>query len=95
MVEPSSFIISYCSVLSLISEDAYRNVSNQAFHEPTAMNKAMVASTGVHSGKMIFQKILKSPAPSIFADSVRLPGRPRIYVRMIIRLNALTKLGRI
>ncbi|MNC68332.1 hypothetical protein D3C75_1189140 [compost metagenome] len=59
------------------------------------MNRATVASTGVQSGKMIFQKILNSPAPSIFADSVRLNGSPRIYVRMIIRLNALTRLGRI
>ncbi|MNJ67810.1 hypothetical protein D3C77_640100 [compost metagenome] len=46
--------------------------SNQEFQAPTATNRAMVANTGLQSGKMICQKILKSPAPSILADSTRL-----------------------
>ncbi|MMZ66059.1 hypothetical protein D1872_285180 [compost metagenome] len=74
MLDESSFINSYCIVLSSCREEVNRKASNQEFQAPTATNKAIVASTGLHSGKMIRQKILKSPAPSILADSTRLSG---------------------
>ena len=48
--------------------------SNQAFHAPTATNNEIVANTGLQSGTIIHHKILKSPAPSISADSTKLSG---------------------
>ncbi|MNE81737.1 hypothetical protein D3C80_1784070 [compost metagenome] len=49
----------------------------------------------MHNGNTTFIKILKSPAPSIFADSSRLSGIVPIYVRITIILNALIMDGKI
>ena len=65
-------------------------MSNHAFHEPTAIKSPTVASTGRHKGKIILIKIVKSPYPSICADSIMLSGMEPKYVLIIIKLNALT-----
>ena len=67
----------------------YRWVSNQLFQLPTATNSATVASTGLHSGKMICQKIRKSPAPSILADSTSASGKFEKADTQIIGLGRL------
>src|SRR5690554_5892211 len=66
----STFISSYCSVLSCGLAELYRNVSNQAFQLSTATKRAMVARTGLHRGRTILKKIVNSPAPSTRADSI-------------------------
>ena len=45
----------YCSVFGSFAPEQYSRVSNQLFQLPTATNSATVASTGVQSGKIIFQ----------------------------------------
>ena len=51
VTDDSSFINSYCNVVSLLSIRLYNIASNQEFHWPTATNKATVAYTGLQSGE--------------------------------------------
>ena len=50
-------------------------LSNQEFHWPTATNTATVAMIGFERGKIIFVNMVRTPAPSSFADSSRDAGR--------------------
>src|SRR5690625_1283486 len=89
------FINSYCKVVKLSFDLAYKYVSNQLFHCPTARNKEIVAITGNDKGIMIRTKIVKSLAPSILADSSNATGKLSINERITITLKALSSIGRI
>src|SRR5690554_564687 len=71
----STFISSYCSVLRFALAELYRKVSNHEFQLSTATNRAIVARTGLHNGRITRRKMVNSPAPSILADSTRLSGK--------------------
>ena len=50
----------------------------QSFQYPNAINIPIVASAGLTNGNITFINIVKSPAPSILADSVNACGIPLI-----------------
>src|SRR5699024_7416476 len=89
------FINSYCKVVKFSLDLAYKYVSNQLFHYPTAKNNDIVAITGSDKGKTIRAQIVKSFAPSIFADSSKASGKLSINERITITLNALINIGKI
>src|SRR5690606_16490702 len=91
----SIFINSNCNVVKASFPRAYKYVSNQLFHCPTAKNKEIVAITGKHNGIIIREKITKSLAPSIFADSSKATGKLSMNERMTITLNADSSIGQI
>ena len=83
----SNFINSYCNVLKLAWLELYKNTSNHWFHWPTATNNDTVAKTGNDNGRTILKNTVKSPAPSILADSNKLFGKPSINERITIKLK--------
>src|SRR5690554_3399028 len=89
----SSFCSSYCSVDNHCSPEAYSRVSSHAFQLPTATNRPITASAGLHSGITICHHTRKWPAPSIFADSMTSSGMDFMYVLSTMRLNALIMTG--
>ena len=54
------------------------HLTDQSVQLPTAPKMAIVARIGMDSGRMIRKKVLRSPAPSILADSTSASGRPAI-----------------
>ena len=63
----------------------------QSFQYVSAVNSPMVATTGLDNGRISLTKILKSPAPSIFADSVISMGIPPMnpFTRIICHTETI------
>ena len=69
-------------------------LSNQAFQWSTIDHSTTVAITGFDTGTIRRTRIVKSPAPSILADSSRLSGMVMKKLRMMISEKVGTRVGR-
>ncbi len=65
----------------------------RAFHEPMKVNIPTVSRGARHSGKRIWKRKRRCPAPSIRAESHSSPGRPRRNWRSRKMLKALAMKG--